>query len=110
MVKIDLETSTLAVLLAGLYCTYHEVNSMAIPESVYLSVAEKLEYFIGNELWDFEKISFEQWVQNCLMIYPKAFFTEEQLDDLKEDSLYWEVPNGNAILFISMNIGEINGE
>ena len=74
MVKIELETSTLAVLLAGLYCTYHEVNSMAIPESVYLSISEKLEYFIGNELWDFEKISFEQWVQNCLMIYPKAFF------------------------------------
>ena len=109
MVKVELETSTLAVLLAGLYCTYHEVNSVAIPESVYLSVAEKIEYFIGNELWDFTKISFEEWVQYHLMIYPKALFTEEQIKDLQKNSLYWEVPNGNAILVVSMDIGEING-
>lgn len=106
MVSIELETNTLAVLIAGLYCTYNEVNSIAIPESVFLSIAEKLEYFLP--LWDYDVISFEDWIKNCLLIYPKQMFAEEELKQLQENSLYWEYPNGNVILFISMDISVIN--
>ena len=107
MVKIELETSTLAVLIAGMYCAYNEVNSIAIPESIWLGVAEKLEFFVPN--WDYEKLSFEDWVKNCLLIYPKVLVDEEDIEYYKENSLYWEVPNGNMILMISMNISDING-
>ena len=108
MVKIEVETSTLAVLIAGLYSTRYNVNAMAIPESVYLSIAERLEYFIGNGLWDFTRISFEQWVDTCLLIYPKVMIDDADLKEMQKTTLYWEVPNGNAILVVSMDIGEIN--
>lgn len=106
MAKIELETTTLSVLIAGIYCSLHDVNSIAVPESVWLSVAEKLEVFMPN--WDFTKISFEQWIHNCLLIYPKPMLDEEDIKYMEENTLYWEVPNGNIILSISMDIGEIN--
>ena len=108
MALVELETNTLAVLIAGLYCTYNEVNAIAIPESVFLSVAEKLEYFISNNLWDYDAISFEDWIKNCLLIYPKELFADEELAQLQKQTLYWEYPNGNAILFVSMDINVIN--
>ena len=46
MAKIEVETSTLAVLIAGLYSIRYNVNAIAIPESIYLQIAEKLEYFM----------------------------------------------------------------
>ena len=46
MGAVELETTTLSVLIAGLYCTEHEVNSMAIPQSLWLEIAEKVEYFL----------------------------------------------------------------
>lgn len=108
MVKVELETSTLAVLLAGLYCTFHEVNSLAIPESLYLSIAEKLEYFLPD--WDYTKISFEDWVKYELTILPKAMLSDEDLEYLMNNTLYWETMNGNALLVVSMNINDINGK
>lgn len=110
MVKIELQTNTLAVLVAGLYCTAHSVDAIAIPESIYLSIAEKLEHYINNGLWDFNNISFEEWVNSRLLIYPQPLFTDDELKDLKANTLYWEVPNGNTILSVSMDIMEINNE
>ena len=106
MVKVDLETSTLAVLIAGLYCINHNTSALAIPESVYLQVAEKLEFFLPN--WDYSKIGFEQWIDTCLFICPKVLISEEELEDLKETTLCWEQYNGNALLIISMDIKPIN--
>ena len=108
MVLVELETSTLAVLVAGMYCTNNQVDSMAIPQSVWLSIAEKLEYFLGNNLWDFKKISFEDWVATCLFIFPKTLLEEEVLKEMMGNTFYWEVANGNLILSISMDIREIN--
>ena len=103
---INLNTTTLSVLIAGLYCTEHEVNSLAIPQSVWLSIAEKLEYFLPT--WDYNRISFEEWVDTCLMILPKVMLAPSNIEDLQNSTLYWEVPNGNAVLVISMDIGVIN--
>ena len=106
MVKVELQTSTLSVLIAGLYSVRYNVNAMAIPESIYLQIAEKLEYFLPN--WDYDKITFEEWVNTCLLIYPKVLISDEEIEELKNSTLYWEVSNGNAILVISMDIGVIN--
>lgn len=107
MVKIELNTFTLSVLIAGIYCTSTGVDSIAIPESVWLGIAEKIEYFAPD--WDFEKISFEDWVKNCLLIYPKELISEDDLKYYQENTLYWEIPNGNVILVISMGMEAING-
>lgn len=103
---VELETSTLSVLVAGLYCTYHEVDSLAVPESIYLYVAEQLEYFLPN--WNYEIISFEDWVKNCLTILPKVMLDDEDIQYLKENTLYTEMMNGNAPLIVSMDIRGIN--
>lgn len=106
MVLVDLSTSTLAVLTAGLYCTFNNVESIAIPESVFVSVAEKLEYFLPS--WDYEVISFEDWVRTCLLILPKPLLEEEDIMDMQKTTLYWEFPAGNVVLVVSMNIEPIN--
>lgn len=106
MVNVELETSTLSVLIAGLYCTTHNVDVLAIPESIYLGVAEKLEFFLMN--WNYDVISFEDWIKHCLLIYPKEMLPDDDLKELQENTLYWETPVGNAILFVSMDIGVIN--
>lgn len=107
MVKVELETSTLAVLVAGLYSIRYNIDAMAIPQSVYLQIAEKLEYFLPD--WDYDKISFEEWINTSLMIYPKVLFAEEDIEDMKNNTLYWEVSNGNAVLVVSMDVSVING-
>ena len=106
MVKIKLHTSTLSVLLAGLYCSMNDVNHLAIPESVWLSVAEKLEYFLPD--WNYDVISFEDWIKDCLFIYPKPILDEDDIRYLQENSLYWEMPSGNVMLVVSMNVRDIN--
>lgn len=108
MVKVDLKTNTLAILVAGIYSAVHEVEPIAIPESIWLAIAEKLEYFLPD--WNYDKISFEDWINNCLTILPKVMLSEEELDYLQGNSLYWEVPNGNAILSVSMDITGINAK
>lgn len=109
MVMVDLNSNTLAVLISGLYCVANDVDALAIPQSVWVAIGEKLEYFLGNELWDFEVISFEDWISKCLLILPKVLLTEDDIEEMKKTTLYWEYPNGNMILVISMDIAPING-
>ena len=104
--KVDLTTTTLAVLVSGLYCAENNVDAMAIPQSVWFTIAEKIEYFLPD--WDYEVISFEEWIRTCLMIVPKVLLTEEDLEEMRETCIYWEYPNGNMVLVISMNIEPIN--
>lgn len=106
MVKVDLDTNTLAVLVSGLYCVNSNVDAIAIPESVWIAIAEKLEYFLPD--WDYEAISFEDWIKNCLFIVPKVLLSDEDIEDMISSTLYWEYPNGNMILSISMDIKPIN--
>lgn len=108
MVRIELGLDTLSVLIAGLYCTESGIDSRAVPQSVWLSIAEKLEYFIDNGLWNFDKISFEDWIRTSLTILPKELLSEENLEEIQSIPLYWEVMNGNVVLCISMDIRNIN--
>ena len=104
--NVDLSTNTIAVLVSGIYCGENNVDPMAIPTSVWISIAEKLEYFLPS--WDYEVISFEDWVRTCLLIMPKVMIDEDDLKEMQETTLYWEYPNGNVILVVSMNIEPIN--
>lgn len=108
MVSIEVSTDTLAILIAGLYCYYNDINSIAIPENIYLYVAEQLEQFLPE--WNYNIISFEKWVENCLLICPKEMLNEKDIKELQQDTLYSEIQNGNVLLIVSMNIVGINAK
>jgi len=100
---VFLNTDTLGVLIAGLYATYSDINPMAIPNSLWLEIAEKVEPYLEN--WDYEKISFEEWIKYNLFIYPTMAIDDESLKEMKESTIYFERLNGNALLSISMDMG-----
>lgn len=100
-IPLELELSTLSVLIAGLYCHYSSVDPMAIPESLYIEIAEKLVPYLEN--WNYEKISFEQWLQYNLLIMPKIM-VEDELEELKKNEFYIERDNGNIMLIVSADM------
>lgn len=108
MIRIGLNLSTLSILIAGLYCTTHETNAMAVSESIWLEIAEKLEEFLP--IWDYSRLSFEDWVDHNLMILPIVLFTNEELEELYKESLCWTRWNGNVELLISMDMSHIGDE
>lgn len=104
--KVDLkiEVGTLATLVAGLYHTFSSVDPIAVPTSVYIELAEKLQPFL--EKWDYDKISFEDWVKFNLMIMPKFLFSEEELNEFRNNQIYFEREVGRAILVVSAEMVE----
>ena len=109
MVKLELSTYTLATLVAGMYCSANSINVLAIPESIWFQIAENLKPFLSK--WDYSVMTFEQWISTFLLVYPKDFITEGELEDLKKNTIYWEQNNGNVILSISMDMrGVLNDE
>ena len=84
-VKVELELSTISTLIAGLYCLYTNTDPVAIPASLYLELAEKIAPYF--EKWDYEVISFEDWIKYNLLIIPKVM-VEDELESLKENDLY----------------------
>ena len=106
LIPLKLDVNTLSTLIAGLYSVYTDVNPIAIPQSIWLEIAEKLSYFMDT--WDYEKITLNDWIKYGLLIYPKEMLSESEIEDLQSNSLYWERVSGNAILVVSMDIREIN--
>ena len=102
LVPVTLSVSTLSILIAGLYSVFTDVNPMAIPESLYLEIAEKLVPYLDE--WDYGKLSFEDWVKYNLFIYPTQALDEETLLELMESTIYFERVNGNVLLSISMEM------
>ena len=102
---VYLQTETLAVLIAGLYSTYGDVNPMAIPQSLWLEIAEKLEPYLDE--WDYETLSFEDWIKYNLFIYPTIALDDETLDDIKKSTIFFERINGIVLLSVSMDM-EVN--
>ena len=100
--KIELDESTIAVLLAGLYTVNTGVNPIAIPESLWLDIVKILSPYL--ETWDYKKMSFEEFVRQNLLIIPKQLCTEEDIDYYKQNTVYFEYPNGNVILVVTFNI------
>lgn len=98
-VNIKIEIGTLATLLAGLYCTYAVVDPIAIPTSLYIELCEKLIPYLKD--WNYESISFEDWVAKSLIIAPRELFTDDEIESMKQNDIYIERMNGNAMLIAS---------
>lgn len=102
LVGIKIEVSTLATLIAGLYCTMASVDPMAIPSSIYIELAEKLVPYL--EEWDYDELTFEQWIGANLLIIPKVLCSEDDIKELKKNTVYLERENGNAILIVTFEV------
>ena len=101
-ITIQVEVGTFATLIAGIYCMYASVDPIAIPTSVYIELCEKLLPFLEN--WNYEKWSLEQWIQTSLLIAPKEFFSETELEELKNNEIYFERENGRIILVVTAGV------
>lgn len=101
-VNLRVEETTLAIIIAGLYSAYASVNVYAVPYEVYLIIAKELIPYLEN--WNYDVITFEQWIEHNLLIYPKEAFSDDELTSAKNNDIYLEYPSGNAILIICANI------
>lgn len=99
LVPLTISVATLSTLIAGIYCTVSHIDPIAIPTSIYIEIAEKIAPLLED--WDYEKMTFEQWVETQLLIIPKALCTEEDIEEMKKNSVYLERENGRAILIIT---------
>ena len=97
-VTLSIEVGTLATLLSGLYSFYSSVNPSLIPTSLYIEIAEKIVPYLKD--WDYDKLSFEEWIKYNLLIIPKPLI-EDEIDEYRENELYFERVNGNVILVVT---------
>lgn len=101
-INIRIEETTLAIIIAGLYTAYNSVNVYAVPYDVYLMIAKELISYLEN--WDYDNITFEQWIEHNLLIYPKQAFAEDELTSAKNNDIYLEYPAGNVVLVITASM------
>lgn len=103
-VTIKIEVGTLAVLISGMYISSNGVPIEAIPASLFIEIAEQMVNHLQN--WDYDKLSLEEWVANCLLIAPRVLFSEEELSKYqKENMFFMERKNGNVVL-VATAIGD----
>lgn len=103
LIDIKVSVNLLSILIAGVYCTHSGVNPIAVPTSLYIELTEQLIPYI--KVWDYEKMSFEDWIKNCLIIAPKELFSESELEDAELNTIYLERTLGNAVLIAT---GDVN--
>lgn len=102
MINVKLGIGTFATLLAGLYCTHSGIDVLAVPTSLYIELVEQLTPYL--KVWDYEKISFEDWVKYNLIIAPKEMFEDSELEDCKNNAIYIERKIGNVVLVATADV------
>ena len=98
-ISVELEIGTITILLSGLYVHYSGVDVSAIPPSLFIEVSEKLIPYLRE--WDYDKISFEEWIKQYLVIAPLELFNSSELEELREAEIYFERRLGNVTLIVS---------
>lgn len=102
MVKLEISDDTFAILISGLYCSYHNIDAYAIPEPLWMILSEKvIPYF---KEWDYDKLSFENWIKENILIYPKLAMSDDEIESCKENDIYFEMDNGNVLLIVSVEM------
>lgn len=101
-VSVQMNLGTLATLIAGLYVSYSAISVEAVPSSLYIEIAEKVAEYLPN--WQYDVISFEDWIKYELIIMPLEFFSESELKEIRKSKIYIERRLGNVTLVASGNI------
>lgn len=102
MVWINIEEGSLASLIAGLYTLYAVVDVNAIPPILFVEVANQVAKYLDE--WDYEALSFEDWIRYNLLIYPKEVFSESEINEYKENTIYIEMELGNVTLIATAEV------
>lgn len=104
-VQLEIDLSTLAILISGLYISFTGISSEAIPPSLFIEVAEQVSQYLPK--WDYSVISLEEWIKTSLIIAPNILFSEEELEEYKNNEIFLERRLGNVVLIAT---GGINFE
>ena len=96
MVKIDIDITTFATLLAGLYISYKGADINTIPTVFWLQLATELAEHMPT--WKYDVQTLEDWIANYLIITVKEILTESEIEEMKAYPIYVELGNGNATL------------
>ena len=89
MVNLKISRDTFAILVSGLYCSYHDVDAYAIPRELWFELSDRVIDWFDD--WDYDKLSFEDWIKNNILIYPEAAMSQEELDSCKDNDVFFEV-------------------
>lgn len=93
---------TFATLLAGLYVTYRDAESYAIPSYVWLMLANALQPYLDD--WKYSIQSLEDWIAHYLLITAKEVCTPDEILEFQGNSIYFEAINGNMTLIVTAPI------
>ena len=100
MVNLKISRDTLAILISGLYCSYHDVDAYAIPRELWFELSDRVIDWFDD--WDYDKLSFEDWIKNNILIYPEVAMSQEELNSCKDNDVFFEVESGNVLLVVSI--------
>lgn len=100
MVWINLELKSLAILISGLYISSKNLHFYAIPSELFYDAAALFEDFLKS--WDYPKLSFEEVIQNRLLIIPKDLL--EDAESYQNNSIYVEKVVGRILYVITFDL------
>ena len=101
-VGLRISVGTLSTLIAGLYVIYSSIDINAVPSSLFIELAEKLVEYLPE--WQYDVMSFEDWIKYELLIMPIDFFTEDELKDMENSTIFIKRKLGNVTLVVNGNI------
>lgn len=103
-VEIKVSVLTLATMIAGLYSTYTSINIMAIPTELFIELANQLIPYLED--WDYDKLTFERWVQDYLLIYPADMWSISEYKEAQLNPIFIERNYGNVTLIATAVFGD----
>ena len=100
--NLELDEGSIAILISGLYMSSKNIHAYAIPSQAFIDVTHELMKYLPD--WDYTKHTFEGWVRNDLIIAPIISFEPDELEDLKENTIYFEKVYGRIRFVITGDI------
>lgn len=96
-IRIEISVGSLASLIAGWHFMNTGVDINAIPSDVFIELAKRLVPFV-------DEIRIEEWIKDSLIILPMPMLNDEEIKEMKDNTIYFEYPNGRVILIVTGDI------
>ena len=96
MVQIEIDESTFATLIAGLYVSFTGAEISTIPPHFWLGLANELSKYVDD--WKYDVMSFEEWIGNHLIITAEEILTPAEIKEFEDFPIFIRVGNGNVTL------------
>lgn len=96
MVQIEIDESTFATLIAGLYVSFTGAEISAIPPHFWLGIANELSKYM--DYWKYDVMSLEEWIGNHLIVTVEEILSPEEIQQFENFPIFIRIGNGNATL------------